>query len=230
MAHISYHRKPRVKNLKDELINLLSSKGETLLAINSLKQADCFYQSLKSFRLTKSKKAAQGLIGRFATIKATGVAANPLLMIDVAGSMACDATMVIKLSQLYGLQLRGKSARKLLKSLSIYNSFIGGAQIGIQLVLGTLRQFLIFAAPITHGLSLASAGPVALIQALIAIQTTKRTGRLAAATLLRNNSSKGEQPGALLSKLSREPETKQLFDLLQGKKYLDPKEVQALLP
>ena len=37
---------------------------------------------------------AQGLIGRYAALKATGVAANPLMLLDLAGGMACDAALV----------------------------------------------------------------------------------------------------------------------------------------
>ncbi|MFN5696149.1 MAG: GTPase, partial [Cyanobacteriota bacterium] len=71
-----------------------------------------------------------------------------------------------------------------------------------------LRQLLLLAAPLSGGLSLAPAAPVALAQAALAVHTTRRTGRLAAAELLRSASAAG-RPGALLQRLARQdPETR----------------------
>ena len=106
--------RPLVKYLED----LLEEQGELLLAINALRQADHFYHSLKLGRLMRSKKEAQGLIGKFAAFKASGVAINPLLMLDLATGLAFDAALVMELSKLYGLQMRGNTARELLKRLS----------------------------------------------------------------------------------------------------------------
>ena len=95
----------------------------------------------------------------------------------------------------------GKTARQLLKKLSIYNSCLGGAQIGIQFALGLLRQFLLIATPMTGGLSLAPAAPVAIAQAALAVHTTKLTGRLAAQELLKGRRRQGAQPSSLLRRL-----------------------------
>jgi hypothetical protein len=75
------------------------------------------------------------------------------------------------------------------------------------MLLAALRQVLLLAAPITAGLSLAPAAPVAIAQAALAVHTTRRTGRLAAVALLRGASSAG-RPGALLRRLAdQDPET-----------------------
>ena len=222
---------PQVSTLKNYLEALLSEQGELLLALNALRQADHFYQTLKLGRLKKSKAEAQGLIGKFAALKASGVAANPLLMLDLAGSIACDTALVVQLSKLYGLQIRGHVARKLLKRLSIYNSFLGVTQLGIQLALGLLKQFLLFTAPFTGGATLASAAPVAIAQAALAVHTTKITGRLAAAALLRGSHHRGVQPRAMLKRLAtKEPDMKVLLGRWQGERISERNELQALLP
>ncbi|MDA1204873.1 MAG: GTP-binding protein, partial [Cyanobacteria bacterium] len=176
---------PRVTPLRRALVDLLEQHGELLLALNALAGAERFHLALQRWRLGASRQAAQSLIGRFAAIKATGVAANPLVLLDLAGGLACDTALVLQLCQLYDLPMGGAGARQLLQRLSGHNALLGGAQLAIQLALGALRQLLLLGAPFTAGLSLASAAPVALAQAALAVHTTRLTGRLAAAELLR---------------------------------------------
>ena len=198
---------PRIEPLRIALRDLLREHGELLLALNALRAADRFSQSLHRFRLQQGRRRAQSLIGRFAAVKATGVAANPLLLLDLAGGIACDSALVLQLCQLYGLPMTRSGARQLLTRLSGHNALLGGTQLGLQLLLSGLRQLLLLAAPLSGGLSLAPAAPVALAQAALAVHTTRRTGRLAAAELLRSASAAG-RPGALLQRLARQdPET-----------------------
>ncbi len=191
---------PRVEPLQRHLTDLLEAEGGLLLALNSLSAAESFQRQLHQGRLGRGRRTAQGLIGRYAALKATGLAANPLLLLDLAGGLACDAALVAQLCQLYGLPMDGPAVRELLGQLSRHNALIGGAQVGIQIALGALRQLLLLAAPLTGGLSLAPAAPVALAQAALAVHTTRRTGQLAARELLRRGE-RGGQPGALRRRL-----------------------------
>jgi len=217
---------PRVAPLRQALMQLLEQHGALLLALNALGAADRFHQALQRWRLGASRQAAQSLIGRFAALKATGVAANPLVLLDLAGGLACDTALVLQLCQLYGLPMHGAGARQLLRRLSGHNALLGGAQLGIQLALGALRQLLLLAVPLTGGLSLAPAAPVALAQAALAVHTTRLTGRLAAAELLRG-AQRGGRPGALLRRLARtDPQVR----LWLGDRPEPPANLQALLP
>jgi hypothetical protein len=98
--------------------------------------------------------------------------------------------------------MHSQGARALLGRLSGHNALLGGVQLGIQALLGAVRQLLLLAAPFSGGLSLAPAAPVALAQAALAVHTTRRTGQLAAAELLKS-SQRGPKPGALLVRLAR---------------------------
>jgi GTP-binding protein Era len=217
---------PRVAPLRRALVDLLEQHGELLLALNALAGAERFHLALQRWRLGASRQAAQSLIGRFAAIKATGVAANPLVLLDLAGGLACDTALVLQLCQLYGLPMGGAGARQLLQRLSGHNALLGGAQLAIQLALGALRQLLLLGAPFTAGLSLASAAPVALAQAALAVHTTRLTGRLAAAELVRG-AQRGGRPGALLRRLAQsDPQVR----LWLGDRSEPPANLQALLP
>ena len=193
---------PEVEPLRQRLVKLLGEQGDLLLALNALRSADRFHQRLQQERLRQGRRRAQGLIGRFAALKATGVAANPLLLLDLAGGMACDTALVLQLCQLYGIPMQTSGARALLARLSGQNALLGGAQLAIQLLLAALRNLLVLAAPMSGGLSLAPAAPVALAQAALAVHTTRRTGRLAAAELLRS-AQRGGRPGALLRRMAQ---------------------------
>jgi len=194
---------PQVEPLRLALGDLLSRHGELLMALSALQAADRFSQALHRSRLRHGRRHAQALIGRFAAVKATGVATNPLPLLDLAGGLACDSALVLQLCQLYGLPMTRSGARRLLGRLSGHNALISGAQLALQLLLGGVRQLLLVAAPFSGGLSLAPAAPVAVAQAALAVATTRRTGRLAAAELLRSTAAAG-RPGALLRRLAHQ--------------------------
>jgi len=190
--------------LQDRLLALLEDRGRLLLVLNGLRAGDRFSRHLQAWRLGQHRRAAQGLIGRFAALKATGVATNPLVLMDLAGSMAIDAALVVQLCRLYGLKINGTQARRLLGRLSGHGALLGGTQLGIQLLLGGLRQLLLLAAPFSGGLSLAPAAPVALAQAALAVHTTRRTGQLAAAELQLGARLGLGGPGGLLRRLAEQ--------------------------
>ena len=227
---------PQVEPLRRQLLDLLREHGPLLLGLNGLRAADRFSQALHRWRLTQRRDAAQGLIGRFAALKATGVAVNPLVLLDLAGGIALDTALVMQLCQLYGLPMGGTGARQLLGRLSTQNALLGGAQLAIQLLLGGMRQLLLLAAPLTAGLSLAPAAPVALAQAALAVHTTRLTGRLTAAELLRSAERGQQRPGSLMRRLARQdPQVKAWLVQWQALDEPAPRDpltpgLQALLP
>ena len=197
----SEQKKPKVDILKSDLKDIIDQSGELLICINTLRIADQFYRLLKECRLLKKKEAAQSLIGKYATLKASGVAINPFLMIDLITGLAFDSALIIQLSKLYGLEIGGPSARELVKRLSFQNSLLGGAQIGIQITLNIFKQILILAAPLTGGLSLTPTAPIAIVQAALAIHATKLIGRLAAYKFLIGTNKHDDRPRLMLKYL-----------------------------
>ena len=197
----SEQKMPKVDIFKNELKDIIDQSGELLISINSLRIADQFYKSLKESRLLRKREAAQSLIGKYATLKASGVAINPFLTIDLITGLAFDSALIIQLSKLYGLEVGGPSARQLVKKLSFQNSLLGGAQIGIQITLNIFKQILILAAPLTGGLSLAPTAPIAIAQAALAIHTTKLIGRLAAYKFLMGTNKNDGRPQLMLNYL-----------------------------
>ena len=121
--------------LEQQLKSQLTREGVLLLALPALRQADKFQRNCQQLRLQHHRRSAQGLIGRYAAAKATGVAINPVLALDLAGGMACDTALVVQLSRLYGLPLTPKAARHLLTHLSGNKDLLGGIHIGLRAML-----------------------------------------------------------------------------------------------
>ena len=186
----------QITTLHQHLRQQLLQEGDLLLTMHALRRAHRFQETRQQLRLRLHRRDAQGLIGSYAAAKATGVAINPVLALDLAGGMALDTAMVMQLCRLYDLPMGPASARRLLRRLSSQNALLGGIQLG----LSGLKQLLLMAAPFSGGISLAPAAPVAIAQAALAVHTSRRTGALVARLLLH---CRGGQPGALLQRLER---------------------------
>jgi len=173
------------KNKVFNYLNItLNRIGYSLVIYNTYQLANNLANNIKEKRLIKRKQKAQSLIGKFATLKASSVALNPMIFIDMAGSATLDTLLINELSKVYGLKVRSQSAISLLKSLSLNNILLGITQIGIHSSFNLIKKMSLILAPFTSGLSLIPYGPVAIAQAAIALHSTKIIGKLAAKEIL----------------------------------------------
>ena len=176
------------------------------MTLNSLQLADKLFLKIKELRLKRRQKQAQSIIGRFATIKASAVALNPLIFVDIAGSFALDTALIDELSKVYGLSLKGESTRKIVKNISINNFLLGATQISINASFNIIRKFILFTVPFTNGLSLLPYGPISIIQAAIAVQSTKIVGKLAAKEIFIRSKVSCLEPATVIENIiSNEP-------------------------
>jgi len=167
-------------NLKNYIRKLINQYGEILLTLNTIQLADKLFLRIKEQRLKRRKKLAQSTIGKFSTIKASAVALNPFILFDVAGSFALDTALISELSKIYGLKLKSESTRKIFKNISINNLCLGITHVGVNTTFNLIKKLILLTAPFTNGLSLLPYGPIAIIQAALAINSTKILGKLAA--------------------------------------------------
>jgi len=194
-------------NLKNYITKFINQYGEILLTINSIQLADKLFLRIKEQRLKRRQKLAQSTIGKFSTIKASAVALNPFILFDVAGSFALDTALISELSKIYGLNLKGESTRKIFKNISINNLFLGITQVGVNTSFNLVRKLILLTAPFTNGLSLLPYGPIAIIQAAIAIHSTKILGKLAAKEIFKKSKASFIEPYVILKNVNfNEPE------------------------
>ena len=194
-------------NLKNYMTKIINQHGEIFLTLNSLQSADKLFLQIKEQRLKRRQKLAQSTIGKFSTIKASAVALNPFILFDIAGSFALDTALIRELSKIYGLNLKGESTRKIFKNISINNLFLGVTQVGIHSSFNLVKKLILLTAPLTNGISLLPYGPIAIIQAAIAIHSTKILGKLAAKEILIRSKVSYVEPSIMIQNITfKEPE------------------------
>tara|TARA_B100000003_G_scaffold68756_1_gene61572 strand:- start:114 stop:1355 length:1242 start_codon:yes stop_codon:yes gene_type:complete len=189
-------------NLQSYIKKIINQHGEMLLILNSLQLADKLFLQIKEQRLKRRQKLAQSTIGKFSTIKASAVALNPFILFDVAGSFALDTALISELSKIYGLNLKGESTRKIFKNISINNLFLGVTQIGINTSFNLIKKVILLTAPFTNGLSLLPYGPISIIQAAIAVYSTKIIGKLAAKEIFIRSKVSYVEPSTMIQNIT----------------------------
>jgi len=189
-------------NLKNYITKIINQYGEILLSLNSIQLADKLFLQLKEQRLKKRQKLAQSTIGKFSTIKASAVALNPYILFDVAGSFALDTALITELSKIYGLKLKGESTRKIFKNISINNLCLGVTQVGLNTSFNLIKKVIILTAPFTYGLSLLPYGPIAIVQAAIAVHSTKILGKLAAKEIFIRSKASFIEPATMIKDMT----------------------------
>jgi len=194
-------------NLENYVAKLINQYGDILLTLNSIQLADKLFLKIKEQRLKRRQKLAQSTIGKFSTIKASAVALNPFILFDVAGSFALDTALINELSKIYGLNLKGESRRKIFKNISINNLSLGITQVGVNTSFNLIKKIILLTAPFTYGLSLLPYGPIAIIQAAIAVRSTKILGKLAANEIFKRSKATFIDPYLIIQNINfNEPE------------------------
>jgi len=189
-------------NLKNYIAQLINQYGEILLTLNSIQLADKLFLKIKEQSLKKRQKFAQSTIGKFSTMKASAVALNPFILFDVAGSFALDTALINELSKIYGLKLKGESTRKIFKNISINNLCLGITQVGVNTSFNLIKKLILLTAPFTNGLSLLPYGPIAIIQAAIAVYSTKILGKLAAKEIFIRSKASFIEPTSIIKNMN----------------------------
>jgi hypothetical protein len=190
------------KNLKNYLTKIINQYGEIFLTLNSLQLADKLFLKIKEQRLKRRQKLAQSTIGKFSTIKASAVALNPFILFDIAGSFALDTALISELSKIYGLKLKGESTRKIFNKISINNLFLGVSQVSVNTSFNLIKKVILLSAPFTNGLSLLPYGPIAIIQAAIAVHSTKILGKLAAKEIFIRSKASFVEPDIMIKNMT----------------------------
>ncbi len=209
-------------NLKNYLTKIINQYGEILLILNSIQLADKLFLSIKEQRLKRRKKLAQSTIGKFSTIKASAVALNPFILFDIAGSFAIDTALISELSKIYGLKLKGESTRKIFKNISINNLFLGFTQVGVNTSFNLIKKVILLTAPFTNGLSLLPYGPIAIIQAAIAVHSTKILGKLAAKEIFMRSKASFIEPAIMIQNMNfNDPEIFKHINIYFSKRNLN---------
>jgi len=88
------------------------------------------------------------------------------------------------------------------KNISINNLYLGFTQIGVHTSFNLVRKVILLTAPFTNGLSLLPYGPIAIIQAVIAVHSTKILGKLAAKEIFIRSKASFIEPANMIKNMT----------------------------
>lgn len=109
---------PQVENLRLRILEVLEHEGKALLVLNAALFTADRSDKLAAVRVGLREATVNDLIMKFAVIKGTAVAFNPVPVADVLGGTACDFGMVYQLARIYGYPMTWAKARQLVNSIA----------------------------------------------------------------------------------------------------------------
>ncbi|MEO1181860.1 MAG: YcjF family protein, partial [Cyanobacteria bacterium J06636_28] len=122
--------------LKTALIDLFYTEGPTLVALNTLHQANQVDTNLAAATAVLNQTAADDIILKFAKYKSAAVALNPVAVLDLLGGVASDLVMIRNLAKLYGFPMTNFEASKLWQAIVRSSGTLLLSELGSGLILG----------------------------------------------------------------------------------------------
>jgi small GTP-binding protein len=119
-SSVSEWRRPAtdVLELKTRILEVLEREGLGLIALNAAMYAADKSDRIATVRVQMRKKNADRVIWGMAATKALVVALTPVPVVDVISGLAIDATTIVTLSRIYGLNFSMAQSRELAKGIA----------------------------------------------------------------------------------------------------------------
>lgn len=169
---------PQVDALKLKILDLLEREGKALAAINSLLFADAANEQIIARKMAIRDRSADQLIWNSSLLKATAIALNPVILLDLLGGAAVDVVLILGLSQLYGLPMTEQAALALLKKIALSMGGLSLSELLATLGLSSLKGLLGIATPLSGGATALPYVSVAVTQAAVAGVSTYAIGQI----------------------------------------------------
>ena len=118
---------PQIEELQQLILKILNREGRSLLALNSLFQAQEAEANIAQKTLEMRQKEAEEIIWKYAKYKTLAVAVNPIAIFDLVGGMVADLALIRSLARLYGLPMTSYEAGKLWRKILLSS---GGLLLG----------------------------------------------------------------------------------------------------
>ena len=123
-----------IEKLLRRLAKVLHEDGEELLADNILLQCRNLGDNGRELLNSQRRKIAKKCVDRYSWISSGLVAAQPLPGIDLLGTAAVNAQMVIEIARIYGVQLTRSRAQELTVSVGRTLAGLGVIKGGVTLI------------------------------------------------------------------------------------------------
>lgn len=192
---------PLVEELKLKILEILQREGKALVALNTMLYADNVNQQLLERKLMIREQNANQLIWKAVMTKALAIALNPVTVVDILSSIVIDISLILGLSQLYGIPMSESGAVQLLQKIALSMGGIGLSELLANLGLSGLKTLLGISASATAGATFAPYVSVALTQAGVAGVSSYGIGQVTKVYLANGATWGDEGPKAVISRI-----------------------------
>jgi len=125
---------PEVEPLLRRIASVLHRDGEDLIADNILLQSRRLSDTGRRLLGEQRRRDAERIIDRYMWISAGVLVVTPLPLVDLLGTAAVNAQMVIEIGRIYGVSLSKTSAQDLALSVGRTLASLGVIQGGLGLI------------------------------------------------------------------------------------------------
>ena len=132
--NILIKRDIEVESLFYEMINILESNGEELLADNVIFQCNKLGYQSKNIINKQREKSAKKIINKYAWVTSGVIILNPLPAADYLAASAINVQMVLEVAKIYGIKLTKENALELTKKIIGVLTTLGIVKSGLNLI------------------------------------------------------------------------------------------------
>jgi GTP-binding protein Era len=109
---------PDIARLKDRIWEILEAEGKTLAALNASLFAGDLSDKVGARVLAARSQLGEKVIRSYSLVKGVAVAINPVPIADLAAAVAVDISMIVHLSNVYGMPMTRSQSGTLIKAIS----------------------------------------------------------------------------------------------------------------
>jgi small GTP-binding protein len=129
---------PEIDALLRRIAQVLHSDGEELIADNILLQSRRLSDAGRQLLGEQRQSDAEAIVDRYVWISAGVLAVTPLPVVDLLGTAAVNAQMVVEIARVYGVSLSKATAQELAVSVGRTLASLGVIKGGLSLIGATL--------------------------------------------------------------------------------------------
>ena len=129
---------PEIDALLRRIAQVLHSDGEELIADNILMQSRRLSEAGRQLLTAQRQQDAEAVVDRYSWISAGVIAATPVPGIDLLGTAAVNAQMVVEIGRIYGISLSRSAAQELAVSVGRTLASLGVIKGGVGLIASAL--------------------------------------------------------------------------------------------
>ena len=134
-----YTPKAEVFDLQNRILDILDENGLAIAALNASLFALEMGPRITKKKMELRRTTVNNIIQRYMIVKATGLALNPIPLLDIFGAIASDSIMIKHISVIYGMPFDVFEASSLCISLAAVTAIETGATIVMDIICSLLK-------------------------------------------------------------------------------------------